>query len=352
MPVYPKLLFRGIPLPGIQWAEWNGPDGMQSGDGEMGYEAGNQLTITYMVNWQDWDTAIRLLLGVNTVESNPFRVGEHRLSRTPPAQHPRNYWLSATRCSVKPVRWIGTELDAPSAGTTSTYQYAFITTLFQQLKYRILGDGELDSIFPPGAFNGYRQEMNRFTEFYPQIGIESIVREGGGSTPPFKWCEGPLSGNAFTSPAPQALNKGDFIVTQRRVPLLGGVLARIASYQQATVLDPLAGTINAAVFLNHPAQTLRYNGYRINPVECPINNSFMNLPQDQGYPSLVCDLEHSFSYWDPPPFAATRGHNLAPIPQDTTGRWAAVSPSGTLPDTTHAGIYIVKDWSPFMSVPG
>lgn len=342
-----NLQFNGNPMPGIPWAEFIGPDGMQSNEGNFGYEQGNQITMMYLVDWNDQEEAVKELLGVNETISNPFGGAGFSLSRVPPGQHPYYYWLYATRVAIKPLRWESkTPGTGPNAQTSSQYKLALLTVLFQQLKYRVMTDAVLDVKFPP--VGSVRQEQYRFVEFVPQIGVEVISREGGGNTPPFKWAEGPLTPLTFTSPVPQALHKADLVLKWCRVPLYGGVLASSANYLASPNLDSLVGTVSSAAFFGRPAQTLKFSGYRIVLQEAPVSPQAMGFALSSDFPSLVCDVELDFQYWNPPTFGATTGHNLAPIPQDATGRWAAIVaegvPLGGLPSTANASIYQVADW--------
>lgn len=352
MPLPPnELINNGPPIPDAEWAEFISRSGMTGFEGNFGADGGNQVTEHYIVNYADTITALEDLLGTNEIVSNP--AGGVMISRVPPANHPIWPFLRCTRVSVKGLKWTGkTTYPPPLGGATSTYQFTVLTALYTQPRYRILTDDDLDAKYPP--VSNVRQEQNRWIEYIPQVGVETINRDGGTA---FWWGEGPggavALGQPITSPQTQNLAKADVVLLQRNVPLYKGFLSSASNYTTADNVDKLVGTVNSATFFGRNPQTMYFAGYRAVPKENWLTPGESGIG-DLSFPTLLADIEYAFRWWNPPPFSTTRGWNLAPIPGDSAGRWAAFSSNsaGHLPDTSNAGVAVVKDWANLFTPPG
>ena len=346
---------NGDPLPGIPWAHWIGHDGNDGQDGTSGFEEGNQQVMAFQVYWTDAYQAAQLLMGVNRIFKSPGQ--SNTLDRIPPARHPNYPWLRCSRLTgIKGHKWLG-KADTQSQSTASYYQYAIITATFTMPKYRVLSDTELDHLFP--WVGGQRQEWQRWLNFAPQIGVETLSREGKLN---YSWADAPTGqpfGKAatFVSPVAQALPKGDLCPVWTRVPLYNALYSSSAASLNCPInMDACVGTLNLTPFLGRPAQTLRFNGYRIVQVESPTDPEDMNLPK--GYPPLVANVELSWSYWNPPidPMGTLlRGHNLAPYPAAVPGYWYPITADGILAheaENPGSGIYGVTEHAQIFLLPG
>jgi hypothetical protein len=329
---FPILQPNGWFPSGISWAEYisrhaGSPSGGTS-DQSFAYADGNQAGMSIFVGWNDVETAIADLLGINKIDPNTGN-----LSRQPPMPHPLWQQLRCSKISsVKPVQWSGTEdelLEVPGSvatATASVYNFFLLTCIFTQPKFRMLDDATLDEIYGTNP----RQEWQRWLEYVPQPATEVLSREQGD----IAWAEGPAMGQPVKAPTPQFLTKTDMVYKWRNVPYQPGVLNNNGV---AAALEAAVNCVNNADFLGQPKGTLLFKSYKLQPIEDPVKPLLDDDNLESGSPALVCDVELVFGKFDPPAGAGTRGWVLSPY---TDGKWYAVS-SGSPP----TGQYILNSAS-------
>ena len=252
------------------------------------------------------------------------------LNRTPPMAHPIFEWLYCTRItSIK--GYVPTSKavfpHAISNVVTTVPQFYILNLLFQQPKYRMLSDDDLNRLFG----NTTQNEWQRFVEGWPHPRTENIGLESG----VLGWAEtgiglgsdgvtgqiGPKLNDPLTSQVSQPLKGQDITLTWKRVPMAG--LFSAQGIQQgkwrAVNLENALQTVNASVIFGYPIGTLKFVGYKLRPIESALPpETQTGTTELVGAPNLLFDVDLSWTFSDPPYDLSanggfpTRGHNLSP----------------------------------------
>jgi hypothetical protein len=336
MPI--QLQSNGFFPSGIPWAQVTPDHSPLADEYALSYVGGNQAVMQIQIYPEDIYQAIEDLLG-----SNIYNAQTGQLDRAPPMRHPVLEWLYVTRItSIK--GWVpdskGEWPNSISGYVTTVPQFLTLTVLFQQPKYRILSDSQLDMLFPP--MSGYRWEWMRFVEGWPkprtrlmnqESGVCTYQETGSGIGADGSQCgPGPTLPQKFNSPwMAGALKNQELTLLWKRVPRVG--LYSNAGSGRPTNLDAAIGTVNSSplFFPNanndlfmYPAGTLLFEGYEPRPLESPLPPE-LNPGFQEGDPNLLFDVLLNWGFADPPydttanGGAPHRGQNLVPRRGITAG---------------------------------
>lgn len=321
----PQLQANGWFPSGLYWAEYNPRTSPMAGDVAMSYSGGNQATMTILIYPPDVYQAIGDLLG-----SNIFNQQTGQLDRVPPMKHPVFEWLYASRVvSIKGYvpTTKGTWPGSVSNVTTTVPQFLMLTVLFQQPMFRMLTDAQIDAFGPDPS--GLRQEFLRYLEGWPTPKTDFIVVEGqtlafletGSGTSSITGnptgTPGPGAGSTFPSPWPELLNKYDMALVWKRVPAVG--LLDTGGVGAALNLHLALQTVNKFTIFGSAPGTLKFEGYKLVPIESPLPPENQNFQGAVGLANLCFDVQLFWSFFDPPYDLTanggnpTRGHNLGPF---------------------------------------
>jgi hypothetical protein len=334
----------------IAWADFTPRTSPLADEIALSYDGGNQCVKHILIYPQDLYQAIVDLLG-----SNLFNPGTGFLDRVPPMTHPIFEWLYASRIvSVKefvPTQQPNTSGLTPwpqaiSGVVTTVPQFLIVSVLFQQPKYRVLSDADLDALYgfvtitppanlpPPGnqPFQS-RAEYGRYLEGWPRPCTEFVQLEAHS----MQWLEtgsgqgsdgsqgqpGPLLPSDFSSEWLQLLAKSDFALLWKKVPRIG--LFSNSGQGHPINLDAALQTVNQFPIFGYPAGTLKFEGYDPRPLESPLPPALeISFGDQKGDPNLLFDVLLTWKFFDPPydltaaPQGGvqgnpTRGHNLGPF---------------------------------------
>lgn len=288
---------QGLNFP-IQWAE-KIDDRSPNSD-----QFAVDRSVAELVGIIDWDLqydAIGGILGYQYTDENT-----KKLKRVCPIRHPRFRWMHATRIfgmqGITPEGKVTRQVLGAPAGDPDrvnawmAYRKVQFTVSFEALPYEILRDDEVAG------------EFDRFVEPMPDPGEDVIEQqagtlvfaEGGGGTEPvagesnFPRTIGIIAAKNFIRLKWHKVPE-DFISPNRGI-----------SYPQ---FDAVLGKVNDAEFLGMPAGTLMARAPKIHRYAQSVN------PRDRASPSMLCDVEVCFQFYDPSPRkGGARGHNLMPYP--------------------------------------
>src|SRR5581483_2537220 len=152
--------------------------------------AGNQTTMSILVNDADVEQAVADLLGSQEMDPNVHG----QLNRVIPMTHPRFHWMFAERITgAHPIRFTD---KRQGFGTSKYAAYAarVLTVLFTQPKYSIFSDAQLDLRYGAPARNGggsSNSSTNRPAFCYPVRLAVSPLPKGAAAPPPRRtrpWC--------------------------------------------------------------------------------------------------------------------------------------------------------------------
>jgi hypothetical protein len=316
----PVLVNNGWFPSGIPWAEYISNKSATT-DSQFSYGAGNQTTMSILVNDADVEQAVADLLGSQEMDPNVHG----QLNRVIPMTHPRFHWMFAERITgAHPIRFTD---KRQGFGTSKYAAYAarVLTVLFTQPKYSIFSDAQLDL-----RYGAPRQEWRRFIEFVHQPASFLLSRETGSFT--FTEGGGGTAPTANTTVVPgnqtQFLSQLDITAIWHKVPQAG--LFDNGGTGRPTGLLSALNTVNSASFMGYPAGTLLFKAFRLQPLEDPVSPTAFGLNVNNGEASVVYDVELGFSYFDPPQGGTARGWNLAPWPNQL---WYQFKDTNTLTKT-------------------
>ncbi len=269
---------------------------------------GASATMTIQCDYNVLDDAARALLGF-AFRSPDAPVGR-RLKRVLPARHPLFPWMWCTQVNGRGLGPIGPRLNADPSSTmdfAANYRMGRLNLTFSTLPYDILPDDDA-SVIADG-------EWRRFTERNQRPASEGLSEQQG----QWKFAEGAV-GDPIPGGKSRIVTTSMLIWTWKAVP--NDCIFDSSGF--ATNIEPIIGTINADSFAGRAAGTLLCMPPVYRPYTSPLRPGNLNAS------NRIWDVEFQLLYKDPSPrVGATRGHNLAPLPGDATGRWAHFTADGT-----------------------
>jgi hypothetical protein len=269
-------------LDGYEWNEYVediGPSEVNFGPD------GARATMTLQCAWEDVYGLTKVLLGYS------YRGGAGILRRVIPTAH-----------GFQPLG------GAPALDAGAKYEKARLTVEFSTLSYDIRADDDA-TLLATG-------EWMRYTEKTIRPASEGLSLQQGA------WL--------FTEPAAevgksipggksQIVNSHTLVWTWKQVP---HECLFTAASDYPTNLVAIQGKVNDDTFAGRPAGTLLCLPPILTPKTSPL------APNDLNTTNRLWDVEFHLLFKNPPNTDVKRGHNLAPIPGDATGRWGYFTHNG------------------------